>query len=310
MSQPSIPLVNLVGTMLMTLFYGMYFILFCMSVYLHFTRTTKGRRGRGVGSPITSMVFLSGCALFMFITANWILTMVRIFGAFVYFQDGTNAGIYLDDKSQVSDTVGEVFLMLVLVIGDSMIIYRLWVVWSFNLRVIVIPVLSLLGLIVSLIIDIEAMSHLKNLAAGQEQTPLAQTNISQAAFTLATNVYCTAFISWELWRISRYCQPVGGLNLRDFLAILVESAAIYTCWTIYYTIADQLHSTLVFIATGAIPPVVGIANALILVRVGLGRSIERTSTSTGDSTMASVQIARPQQHPEILRLENRSTVKV
>ncbi|KAJ7144529.1 hypothetical protein C8R44DRAFT_865439 [Mycena epipterygia] len=252
----------------MTLFYGMYFVIFCMSMYL--VSRARGDRGSDKYAIFRSTVFLSGCALFMAVTGDWIVTVFRTFEAFVYFKDGTDALEYGSDNSKVSSTVGSVFLALSFAIGDFMIIYRLWVVWSFNKKVIIFPVLSLTGFMISYIIAVYATSHHLSISGDTALTPM---------------VVC--ILVWE------------------FLAIIVESAAIF--WIIYYTVTHQLNTTLQYIAISVIPTVGGIANALIHVRVGLGRTIEQLSTTAAGSTFATTQMPRVPQRPEMLTLERSET---
>jgi hypothetical protein len=59
---------------------------------------------------------------------------------------------------------------------------------------------------------------------------------------------------------------------------------------IFYTATHELNSNLQFIAVGALAPVVGIVNALIHVRIALGRTIEQMSKSTLGSTLTSAPI--------------------
>ncbi|KAJ7747169.1 hypothetical protein DFH07DRAFT_1037321 [Mycena maculata] len=278
-AHPSLPLTNLVGIIVGTLFYGMYCIIFVISIYLLF----ESARGSGKYRPLfMSAVFVSGCALFIAITANWVATLVRIFEAFIYFPPG--ARVYLNDASQLNETLSTTFLSLSVAIGDAMIIYRLWVVWSYNRLVIVIPILSLLGFIVSCIITVQATAQLTTNAELEIALDVGLTPVT--VFTLLTNFYCTALITWEIWRITSNCMP-------HFLAIIVESAAIYTSWAIYYTTCHQLNSSLQFIALDAFPPVAGIANGLIHVRVGLGRTVEQlydSEAKTGSSVATAPMI--------------------
>ncbi|KAJ7477907.1 hypothetical protein B0H11DRAFT_2028686 [Mycena galericulata] len=262
-AQPGLPLMNLVTSILATLFYGMYCIIFATSMSLLF-----GRPGTSAKHILRSVVFVSGCALFIAITGHWIVTIIAIFQGFIYFQDGLAADIYFNDNSRMTETLTDIFLGVSVALGDGMIIYRLWVVWSYNKRVIIVPVLSLLGLIVTTSITVKTTTHVQSIASDTGLTALT-------VFTLVTNVHCTAFISWKIWRITRSCMPEGGTNLQHFLAIVVESAALYTAWIIYYSTCHQLNTNLQFIAVSALPSVVGIANGLIHVRIGLGRTIEQ-----------------------------------
>ncbi|KAJ7918570.1 hypothetical protein B0H13DRAFT_2435896 [Mycena leptocephala] len=281
-AQPSLPLINLVMLTMATLFYGMYFIIFVTSMQLLFG---KARESGKYLPLLKTVVFISGCALFLAITAHWITTTVSTFQGFIYFQGGQSANVYFSDNGRATETLGDIFLGLSVLIGDSMIIYRLLVVWCYRKVVIIIPVLSMVGLLSMvyfhwpMILLIGTTMHVKSIALDTGLIP-------STVFTLVTNVYCTVFIAWEIWRITSKCQVVGGLNLRNFLAILVESAAIYTSWVIYFTTCHQLDSNLQYVALGALPAVVGITNGLIHVRVGLGRTIEQMqmSGSNGSTT--------------------------
>ncbi|KAJ7935966.1 hypothetical protein B0H13DRAFT_2463116 [Mycena leptocephala] len=275
-AQPSLPLINLVMLTMATLFYGMYFIIFVTSMQLLFG---KARESGKYLPLLKTVVFISGCALFLAITAHWITTTVSTFQGFIYFQGGQSANVYFSDNGRATETLGDIFLGLSVLIGDSMIIYRLLVVWCYRKVVIIIPVLSMVGLLISYIITVQTTIHVKSIALDTGLIP-------STVLTLVTNVYCTVFIAWEIWWITSKCQVVGGLNLRNFLAILVESAAIYTSWVIYFTTCHQLDSNLQYVALGALPAVVGITNGLIHVRVGLGRTIEQMqmSGSNGSTT--------------------------
>ncbi|KAJ6549864.1 hypothetical protein B0H19DRAFT_1378643 [Mycena capillaripes] len=266
---PGLPLANLAALILQTLFYGMYFVIFNISMYLLFVRA-KGH-GSGTYTPvIKSMVFISGFALFFTVTVDWIIVVVRCFHGFIYFNDGKSADVYFDDSSGALSTVDNTFLALSIVLGDAMIIYRLWVVWSFNKIVIIVPILSLLGLIASLAIVVETTKRV-----AVQSISLEVTLIPGTVFTLVTNIYSTSFIAWKIWRTARDCTPVGVMDLRIILAIVVESAAIFTSAFIFSAITHQLNNTLQNIMLPAIPAILGIVNGLIHVRVAMGRTMEQ-----------------------------------
>lgn len=55
----------------------------------------------------------------------------------------------------------------------------------------------------------------------------------------------------------------------------VYTTPTHRSWIIFYSVTHQMKSLLQFLAVGPIPSVVGIANALIHARVGLGQTIEQ-----------------------------------
>jgi hypothetical protein len=139
-AQPSLALMNLVTETLGTLLYGMYCIIFATSMYFLLVNT----RGPAKYLPVfRSVIFVSGCGLWLSITTvspaylpsglvpfvhprpstqHWITTVVTIFQGFIYFGDRQDTNIYFNDNGRLTETLGNVFLMLSLVIGDAMIV--------------------------------------------------------------------------------------------------------------------------------------------------------------------------------------------
>ncbi|KAJ7112694.1 hypothetical protein C8R44DRAFT_882446 [Mycena epipterygia] len=84
------------------------------------------------------------------------------------------------------------------------------------------------------------------------------------------NIYCTTFIAWRIWKTSRVTGEVGGSLLMPVFVILIESAAIWTTWTIFFAATFLTGSPLAFIGRDLMPLIIGVANLLIHLRVGLG----------------------------------------
>ncbi|KAJ7458976.1 hypothetical protein FB451DRAFT_1372151, partial [Mycena latifolia] len=236
MLRPSLAYVNLVSIILGTLCYGIYFTIFSTSMYLLLARTSGGPGLKKYFPVLRSVAFVSGCALFISVTVDWALTCERIVQGFIYFENGLAANTYFGITSQVTNTISGVCLALSFVIGDGMIIYRLWVVWGFRITVIILPTLSLIGLLISLSITLAGTVQSRNLAAFAGVAPIG-------VCILFTNFYCTGLIAWKVWQTTKHAAPVGGLNMRHFVAIVVESAAIYTAWITYFAVMHLLGST-------------------------------------------------------------------
>ncbi|KAJ7493091.1 hypothetical protein B0H11DRAFT_2277624 [Mycena galericulata] len=263
--------VNLLSFTIGTLLYGMYAVLFIISMYLLLLRrhaTTQGPNEIHKKMVFKSMVFLSAILLFLVVTVHWVTTVYRAFIGFGSIQDRAEAEIFLSDLAQPTAVVQDTFIALSFVVGDSLIIYRLSVVWSHNARVLVFPILSLTTFAVAGFISTSFTARNNDVFANPWLT-------TTAFLTLATNLYCTAFMSWKIWITTRLSSASGGPNLRHFLVIVVESAAFYALWAVLFVVAFEAKSNLqaTVIQTG--PEVIGVVNALIMTRVGLGWTSEQ-----------------------------------
>ncbi|KAJ7106512.1 hypothetical protein C8R44DRAFT_885807 [Mycena epipterygia] len=266
MSPPS---ENLAGTVLAGCFYGIYFNLFLTSTYLLVRRSQVTN-----ACPLyKSTAFLLGCALFLAVT-----------GGFTFFEDGTNPAAFFGDKGRSTERPTEValnaFSVTSVLLSDLMVMYRLWVISSRNKLLISLPTLTLIGVAVCGTLLVVDARNDKNIALVVSATPLF-------VFTLTTNFYCTGVIFWRLWKITKDFTPTPRKqsNIRDFLFMLIESAALYTSWALVYAVLHQINSPVQYIFFIATPPLAGIANALIQVRIALGKAIEPPATAVSTAPL-------------------------
>ncbi|KAJ6596341.1 hypothetical protein DFH09DRAFT_1134681 [Mycena vulgaris] len=271
----------------------MFLVLSSTSMFLLVGRYLASRRSRTTPqnrSIFRSTVFIAAICLFGAVTAHWVTTVYRAFLAFIYFQHGDAAVEFYADTAQTTELVQEGFLMISILIGDSLIIHRLWVVWEHRISVVVFPICSLAALTMCSAVSMYTVSRK---APGKDifSDPWLTSN---CVLTLVTNLYSTALITYKIWNITRVVRPVGGSNLRDFLVIVVESAALYASWAIFFTVTYQTRSIVQFIVIQTAPEVVGIVNALIHTRVGLGWAVEAQAGSPPVSQMAFAKGPTPQ----------------
>ncbi|KAF8155001.1 hypothetical protein K438DRAFT_2026550 [Mycena galopus ATCC 62051] len=96
-----------------------------------------------------------------------------------------------------------------------------------------------------------------------------------------TSIYCTA------WRIWKGCRESAGLHARKIisvLTVLLESAAIWTSWTIVFVALHEIGSPAELPIAVCIPAVTGIVNTVIHLRVAVGLGPGRTWRPTGTGT--------------------------
>ncbi|KAJ6464060.1 hypothetical protein C8R45DRAFT_507451 [Mycena sanguinolenta] len=300
---PLVP-VNMATVALESFFYGTFFVLFIISVSLLVSRYVQdGRRGGKKSSLLVSPLFIGAIALFITVTSHWIITVDRAFLAFFHFEDGTFPLGFYGDLSQITEVVKTGFLMASLTIGDLLIIHRLWTVWGHNKYIVIFPLCTLMGLTAC---GVGITYQFTQYHPGQNVflSEAGRWITSDAVFTLwyggrhvrghrgaqvllfSTNVYSTVLISWHIWRTSRQIRPYGGQNMASVLSIVLESAAIYTSWTLFFFVSYQSQSNLQFIAVDCWPAMSGISCMLIHVRVGMrGAQKSIQSSSIAPATL-------------------------
>ncbi|KAJ7203415.1 hypothetical protein B0H12DRAFT_480850 [Mycena haematopus] len=251
---------ELAGMALSNIFYGFYSNLFITSTYLLSRRFTGDK-----GDPFyRSIIFISTFLLFAAITTTNVLLTVRIFQAFILSKVGPLA--FFVDGSQATTIAFHVFSLTSIFFNDFVMVYRLYIVWGRTKLVMIVPILAWIGFTVD-------SKTSPDLALVTSMTP-------SFVFTLANNLYCTVFIAGKIYTITKNSvTPLGGTNLRDLLSMLVESSALYTSWALFYAVTHQINNNSQFIALATLPPMSGIANALLQTRIGMGKSVEPAPTS-------------------------------
>ncbi|KAJ7106519.1 hypothetical protein C8R44DRAFT_885813 [Mycena epipterygia] len=272
---------TLAGTVLAGVFYGIYFNLFLTSTYLMVRRSQAAN-----ACPLyKSTAFLLGCSLFLVVTGNYMVSVAKIFLAFIFFEGGTAPDAFFGDAGrkveQPTEVAGNILSVMSILLNDFMVMYRLWIISNRNKLAIALPTLALVGITVCGIVLVIDARNAKNIALVATATPLF-------ILTLVTNFYCTGAIFWKLWMITKDFTPTPDgkySNIRDFLFMIIESAALYTSWALIYAVLHQVNSPVQYIFVTALPPLGGIANALIQVRMALGKAIEPPATAVSTAPL-------------------------
>ncbi|KAF8884318.1 hypothetical protein BD779DRAFT_1536990 [Infundibulicybe gibba] len=269
----SIVVVNILALLLETLLFGVFVLLFVASTYF-FLRKRPGAVPGGRGGRLYSLPTLWLSALmFVLVTTHWSVNVGMSFQAFVFFHGGSAPGDYFNDTTQILSILKYTILMVLLVVGDISIIYRLWVTWVNRTKYVMIPPITLFtGFVVSAVGFIHAYlgSHWQ---AGQPLDLFAKAVggwiIGLCICTASTSLYCNAMISWVVWKVERAGKSLGTRRLATFRAITIESAILYTCWGSFYFMAWKIDSSISSIASDTLAQVTGITFMLINVRMGL-----------------------------------------
>ncbi|KAJ7885631.1 hypothetical protein B0H13DRAFT_2343135 [Mycena leptocephala] len=176
-------------------------------------------------------------AIFVTCSAHWILTVIHFFRGFLGTPDIGSTHEYFAHDQTMTQVIRSALGDITLLIGDAVICPDS-------------PIVA----------DMESEFACYNLAC-----PFV-------AWNARTSVYSTAFITWKVWTTSRAVKDIGAGPLMSVLAILVESAAIWTAWVIFFAVSYQTGSILQYLTAQLTPPIIGLFNMFIHLRVGLGWS--------------------------------------
>ncbi|KAJ7578126.1 hypothetical protein C8J56DRAFT_1170490 [Mycena floridula] len=229
--------------------------------------------------------FHLGCMIVLFLLSTIHITLAF---AWAFITDGGDFGVYElfslkrpipvlfgpDDPVSVRRIaqILKVRYALTNAIADGIIIYRCYVIWTHNWRIVAFPIFAYACTIVGGILGVLPLS-----APDTERAALA----TCIATVFTTNVVVASLAAGRIWWITRRAGNILGRNsqrkYRNLTAILLESGLIYPSAliiTIACFLSPATPTVSVLICIAADYHIVGIAPALIIVRVGLGVSTD------------------------------------
>ncbi|KAJ6450918.1 hypothetical protein C8R45DRAFT_946538 [Mycena sanguinolenta] len=197
---------------------------------------------------------------------------------------------YGADSSQRTQVVRSALAEMTVLVGDAVIIHRLWLIWNRNLNVVILPIISWLGVLVCgvAVAYLSSQSHAGHNLFATRAGAWVTANWHQRILHRHPGLNSlTALITWQIWSTSRVVRDLGDGLLMPVLAILVESAAIWTAWTVFFAVAYQRHSISELIAKDLTPSVVALTNMFIHLRVGFGWSRTSAQETSRSGVMTS-----------------------
>ncbi|KAF7350182.1 hypothetical protein MVEN_01321000 [Mycena venus] len=266
---------NLASLILESFLYGLLLLLFISTIYFLATRRTLAGTTQTAQHHLTSLVFLGVTALFLLVTVHWSIEIYQAFFAFIHLGSVAAEDAFYADLAQKSEVAKGALFSFAVLVGDALVTYRLWVIWGGNRKIVIFPMIALIGLAVAetgFVVEMTKWEpRLRGASFDTEAKPWEATAF---VLSLVANLYSTACIAFRIWGVK---TPKSGSEsrLQWFLSILVESAALQTFWLIFGGMTLLFSSNLLkasFIATESFPAILGISNTLIHARVDLGWS--------------------------------------
>nr|GAT60389.1 predicted protein [Mycena chlorophos] len=245
--------VSIVGVVAESVLFGVFLVLFAAAIYFRATRYKHQRWS----TPLAFIFFvlLSSC------TAHWIVSTVS-FARALRVAERTHTPFTTSFSK-----LGTILIGVSVLVGNTVIINRLRVVWNSRLSVMILPVLAWIGTFVAAVIGAEILYR-----TGEYNEPSL---LLDWVVNSVSIVYCSVLIAARLW----LSPQVDGRRHRRVAAILVESAAIMTGWTVLYIVAMRIGLQFQQIVGNLTPQIIAIADILIYIRIALGWSQVETSNN-------------------------------
>ncbi|KIP05774.1 hypothetical protein PHLGIDRAFT_119540 [Phlebiopsis gigantea 11061_1 CR5-6] len=260
------------ATSLSLVLYGVYLVMFTMSV--HSLLNTKVRSG-SVNKAIVAAVFL----LFATITAQCIISLTQLLVAL----NNSNSNdiptdvLLLNEVSSSLNIAGLALFLIEIFVSDLLMIYRLWVIWQRSWPAVVPPIICYIACIACSGIFLHDISILPS---GSDLFNPADTKwlIAGVAMTCTVTIYCTCLLSYKLWSSQRAVRHATtysrSWSAYRIIAVLVESAALYTACNLALLFTFAFGSLGSYIVQDVAAPMTGIALSLITTRFGMGGGLK------------------------------------
>ncbi|KAM5545449.1 hypothetical protein V8D89_000487 [Ganoderma adspersum] len=273
-----IDVAQIVALFLESLFYGLYLVSFGMCMYTMLT-SSQPRRGQ------RSMFLVVALLLFVFATLDVALLLRHVLDAFIWYQGPGGALAEFSDISYWVNVMKTVTYVAQTSIGDVMLIYRCYVVYSRNWMLVApLCILWLVGIIVSVFwCYIEFTLHANALLNTRKLKPFITSTL---VITLVLNLIATSLIVYKIWsteRSTRRAFAGTGLdntsNLRRAMHIVIESGLLYSVGVVVFFAVYLASNNAQYGVSDCVVQIIGIAFNLIIIRIDQGKAITNTVAS-------------------------------
>ncbi|KZT57499.1 hypothetical protein CALCODRAFT_483170 [Calocera cornea HHB12733] len=244
------------------------------------------RRKRGVNILLSTASIL----LFALTTADIILQGNHIVIGLLY-TPGDGKDLYFENVGNWAQVTQSSIALFTMLIGDGIMIYRVYMVWGKRWIVVAFNAFLWLGTIACSVRSVQLQA-----AYMQDQANLDilitedHWTLAAIAFSLTSTTLATGMIAFQIWRIDRTSSKSKTTSLLPVIRIVVESGCLYLAFLCAYLVALVLESPALLFLNQIVSPITSIAFYSIIVRVGLskygGSSTTLRASESGPGSMA------------------------
>ncbi|KAK7033854.1 hypothetical protein R3P38DRAFT_738877 [Favolaschia claudopus] len=264
---PDIPLdkASLVSLWVETLLYGSYAVLFgiCVHILLY------SRRGHGSSGSLNWPLLCSAVAMFSMSTVHVCVGLFRGLTAFIDQKNIPDGAIAYYAEIWIWISIFKQALFATNnIVADGLVIYRCYIVWGFNIRVIIVPTIMLIA---TTVCGYLAVYNFSQVVPGEDVfvSNIAEWGTALFSLSLSTNIVVTSLIAGRIWWIARTTQRLMGTTTsrrkyQNAVAIILESGAIYSVSLMTLLILYCSRTNAQYIVYDAQAQIMGIVPTLII----------------------------------------------
>ncbi|KIJ34295.1 hypothetical protein M422DRAFT_782921 [Sphaerobolus stellatus SS14] len=282
---------KLVSIFIQTLLYGAYTVVFGLTYWVLVYRRPKGR-------PINKTMLSISIVMFVLGTMHIAVNYTRIIKAFIILKNEPGGpAAFFNQLSEFTQIFGSTIYVAQTLIGDSVVLFRCYIVWGKRVSVIIFPILLLLG---STVTGVGILFSFAKVVPEADifVVELSQWIVSFFSMTLATNIICTGLVAYRIWSINRQTAKLSsGHSMRPIMILVIESGAIYSATLLTLLILYKADSWFQYVLLDAISPIVGLVFSMIILRIGLGITTIREETDL--ATTSTLHFSAPKQSKHI-----------
>ncbi|KAJ7104976.1 hypothetical protein C8R44DRAFT_807365 [Mycena epipterygia] len=254
--------------------YGIFVVIFIVATSVLRRRKTGGKQALLATTWAMFALGTSQTIIWLFTTAISIrLTQVLV-------EQGSDSDLSLSHLWRVYfalDVAQNIVFVINNGVTDMLFLYRCYIIWGSRWKVVVLPALCILATVVLGFVATVSYDSLTQRHYIDRRLPFIM--------GVVTNVFLVCLTAGRIWWVRRESRLLRGTVSREpyhtVIAMILESGSIYCLCMILQVIAQSLapsNASNIFlgISTGFGQQVVNIAPTLIVVRVGLGDSVENT----------------------------------
>ncbi|KZT21768.1 hypothetical protein NEOLEDRAFT_1181442 [Neolentinus lepideus HHB14362 ss-1] len=265
----NVDVAELAGLIVESIFYGIFVILFVAAIYLTFMRRRHAK--------INPIMVLVAIAMSILVTVQLVGDTTNVFLAFIN-RDRAGRIAFMQDVTQPVFILRHTTLILMILVSDSFVTYRCWVVWNKKIWVVILPICLSLGSGVAGFHAIWSFGNFKaETRVNQEKWLIAISSLSLAANAVSTSIY--------IWNKNSKAAQIAGStsSLMPVVKLVIESGALNAGYMLANTITlvtgTEGLETMAEMGT----PLIGCIFLLVIIRVCINSREDPTSDNQKSS---------------------------